>query len=55
VLSYRRAEDLRGEHRLPTHPLASPEDSEDLDGFTLHRLRHSALTHDAEGRTSSVI
>ncbi|MEU3658054.1 hypothetical protein AB0E67_36065, partial [Streptomyces sp. NPDC032161] len=25
----------------------------DLDGWTLHRLRHSALTHDAEGCTST--
>ncbi|MGW1819124.1 hypothetical protein ACWCQM_36875 [Streptomyces sp. NPDC002125] len=25
----------------------------DLDGWTLHRLRHSALTHDAEGGTST--
>ena len=24
-----------------------------LDGWTLHRLRHSALTHDAEGGTST--
>ncbi|MET7299975.1 hypothetical protein [Embleya sp. NPDC005575] len=29
------------------------EDIENLDGFTLHRLRHSALTHDAEGGTST--
>ncbi|WP_435216170.1 hypothetical protein [Streptomyces sp. bgisy034] len=36
--SHRRAEEI--------------EDIEDLDGFTLHRLRHSALTHDAEGGTS---
>ncbi|MFJ4772402.1 hypothetical protein ACIP88_25385 [Streptomyces uncialis] len=43
-------------------PLVSPEDIEniedieDLDGWTLHRLplrlRHSALTHDAEDRNS---
>ncbi|MFC4464249.1 hypothetical protein ACFPH6_06650 [Streptomyces xiangluensis] len=26
---------------------------EDLDGWTLHRLHHSALTHDAEGGTST--
>lgn len=39
--------------RLPANPLASPEDVEDLDGWTLHRLRHSALTHDAEGGTST--
>ena len=32
---------------------ACPDDVEDLDGWTLHRLRHSALTHDAEGGTST--
>lgn len=26
---------------------------EDLDGWTLHRLRHRALTHDAEDGTST--
>ncbi|MEK8174326.1 site-specific integrase [Streptomyces sp. M19] len=52
-LSYRRAEEIFEENaRLLANPLASPEDIEDLDGFTLHRLRHSALTHDAEGGTS---
>ncbi|MEK0098668.1 hypothetical protein WDA79_09175 [Streptomyces sp. A475] len=35
----------------PSRP--SPDDIEDLDGWTLHRLRHSALTHDAEGGTST--
>ncbi|MFG2233641.1 hypothetical protein ACGFNX_27245 [Streptomyces sp. NPDC048723] len=42
--------------RLLANPLASPEDLEDLedlDGWTLHRLRHSALTHDAEDGTST--
>lgn len=39
--------------RLLANPLASPEDIEDLDGWTLHRLRHSAMTHDAEGGTST--
>lgn len=53
-LSYRRAEEIFEENtRLLANPLASPEDIEDLDGFTLHRLRHSALTHDAEGGTST--
>ncbi|WP_211367046.1 hypothetical protein [Pseudonocardia kunmingensis] len=53
-LSYRRAEEIFEEHtRLPANPLASPEDIEDLDGWTLHRLRHSALTHDAEDGTST--
>lgn len=45
--------DLRGEHLAAGQPLASPGDIEDLDGWTLHRLRHSALTHDAEGGTST--
>ncbi|WUV70992.1 site-specific integrase [Streptomyces sp. NBC_01478] len=53
-LSYRRAEEIFEEKtRLLANPLASPEDIEDLDGWTLHRLRHSALTHDAEDGTST--
>ncbi|MFF0105513.1 site-specific integrase [Streptomyces hirsutus] len=53
-LSYRRAEEIFEENtRLLADPLASPEDIEDLDGWTLHRLRHSALTHDAEDGTST--
>ncbi|MFE9313083.1 hypothetical protein ACIQCF_36340 [Streptomyces sp. NPDC088353] len=53
-MSYRRAEEIfEGSTRLLANPLASPEDIEDLDGWTLHRLRHSALTHDAEGGTST--
>jgi integrase/recombinase XerD len=28
-------------------------DFDDLEGWTLHRLRHSALTHDAEDGTST--
>ncbi|MFE1516839.1 hypothetical protein ACFW9I_08465 [[Kitasatospora] papulosa] len=52
-LSYRRAEEIFVENtRLLANPLASPDDIEDLDGWTLHRLRHSALTHDAEDGTS---
>ncbi|MFF1690616.1 hypothetical protein [Streptomyces sp. NPDC058254] len=55
-LSYRRAEEIFEEKtRLLANPLASPEDIEDLDGWTLHRLRHSALTHDAEGGASTPI
>lgn len=47
-LSYRRAEEIFEENtRLLANPLASPDDIEDLDGWTLHRLRHSVLTHDA--------
>ncbi|WP_030773795.1 tyrosine-type recombinase/integrase [Streptomyces albidoflavus] len=50
-LSYRRAEEIFEENtRLLANPLASPEDIEDLNG---HRLRHSALTRDAEGGTST--
>ncbi|GAA2276136.1 hypothetical protein GCM10010145_38950 [Streptomyces ruber] len=52
--SYRRAEGIFGEKtRLLANPLASPEDIEDLDGWTLRRQRHSALTHDAEDGTST--
>ncbi|MER5901196.1 site-specific integrase [Streptomyces mirabilis] len=53
-LSYRRTEETFEENtRLLADPLASPEDIEDLGGWMLHRLRHSALTHDAEGGTST--
>ncbi|MGW8358319.1 hypothetical protein [Streptomyces wedmorensis] len=53
-LSYRRAEEIFEENtRLLANPLASPDHVEDLDGWTLHRLRHSALTHDAEYGTST--
>ncbi|WP_405844813.1 site-specific integrase [Streptomyces platensis] len=53
-LSYRRAEEIFEENsRLLANPLASPDEIEDLDGWTLHRLRHSALTHDAEDGTST--
>lgn len=50
-LSYRRAEEIFEENtRLLANPLASPEDIEDLDGWTLHRLRHSALTQPRTAR-----
>ncbi|MCX4458652.1 site-specific integrase [Streptomyces sp. NBC_01728] len=53
-LSYRRAEEIFEEStRLLTNPLASPDDFDELEGWTLHRLRHSALTHDAESGTST--
>ncbi|AKZ60435.1 putative plasmid multimer resolution protein [Streptomyces ambofaciens ATCC 23877] len=53
-LSYRRAEEICEEStRLLADPLASPEDIMDLGGWTLHRLRHSGLTHGAEGGTST--
>ncbi|MFI2508597.1 hypothetical protein [Streptomyces sp. NPDC018972] len=45
--------DLEEKTRLPVGPLASPDGIDDLDGWTLHRLRHSALTHDAEDGTST--
>ncbi|WP_251064572.1 hypothetical protein [Streptomyces sp. ISL-44] len=44
-LSYHRAEEIFEENtRLLANPLASPEDLETLDGWTLHRLRHSRAT-----------
>ncbi|MFF3404608.1 site-specific recombinase, partial [Streptomyces sp. NPDC002659] len=53
-LSYCCAEEIFEENtRLLANPLASPEDIEDLDGWTLHRIRHSALTHDADSGTST--
>ncbi|MEU7213104.1 hypothetical protein AB0B06_32430 [Streptomyces sp. NPDC044989] len=53
-LSYRRAEEIFEENtRLLANPPASSDDIEDLDGWTQHRLRHSALTHDAEDGTST--
>lgn len=53
-LSYRRAEEIFEENtRLLANPLVHEEDIKDLEGFTLHRLRHSALTHDAERGTST--
>ncbi|MEU9245355.1 tyrosine-type recombinase/integrase [Streptomyces sp. NPDC048385] len=53
-LSYRRAEEIfEKSTRLLANPLAREEDIEELEGFTLHRLRHSALTHDAEKGTST--
>ncbi|MFE4960674.1 tyrosine-type recombinase/integrase [Streptomyces sp. NPDC056653] len=48
-LSYRRAEEIfETSTRLLANPLAREEDIAELEGWTLHRLRHSALTHDAE-------
>ncbi|MEV0787025.1 hypothetical protein AB0I52_29505 [Streptomyces sp. NPDC050423] len=50
-LSCRWAEGIFEENtRLLANPFAS---SEDMDGWTLHRLRHSALTHDVEDGTST--
>jgi integrase/recombinase XerD len=55
-LSYRRAEELfeRATRRLAHPDLPGPE-ADTLPGWTLHQLRHSALTHDAESGTSTVM
>jgi integrase/recombinase XerD len=47
-LSYRRAAEL---FDLATRPLADPEHRQ--QGWTLHQLRHSALTHEAEDGTNT--
>ncbi|MEE1806166.1 tyrosine-type recombinase/integrase [Streptomyces sp. BE133] len=53
-LSYRRAEEISEKStRLLANPLARPEAVGELEGWTLHRLRHSALPHDAEDGTST--
>jgi integrase/recombinase XerD len=50
-LSYRRAEEIFEENtRLLANPLASPEDIEDLDGWTLHRLRQQCPHARRRGR-----
>lgn len=51
-LSYRRAAELFTE---ATTPLAttSGAGSERAGGWTLHQLRHTALTHDAEAGTNT--
>jgi integrase len=53
-LSYRRAAES---FELATRPLANPgashEELEELHGWTLHQLRHSLLTHEAEDGTST--
>ena len=42
---------------LATRPLANPgashEELEEVHGWTLHQLRHSLLTHEAEDGTST--
>ncbi|WP_331748122.1 hypothetical protein OG520_41005 (plasmid) [Streptomyces sp. NBC_00984] len=53
-LSHRRAEEIFEEKtRLPASPLASLDDVEGLGGWMLHRLRHSASTHDPKAGTST--
>ena len=54
-LSYRRAAES---FELATRPLANPgrhrrRSSSELHGWTLHQLRHSLLTHEAEDGTST--
>ena len=53
-LSYRRAEET---FELATRPLANPgaarQELEEAHGWTLHQLRHSLLTHEAEDGTST--
>jgi len=53
-LSHRRAQES---FELATRPLANPgasrNDLDGLHGWTLHRLRHSLLTHEAEDGTST--
>jgi integrase/recombinase XerD len=52
-LSYRRAEES---FELATRPLANPgagDELGELHGWTLHQLRHSLLTHEAEDGTST--
>jgi integrase/recombinase XerD len=53
-LSYRRAAES---FELATRPLANPgashEELEKVHGWTLHQLRHSLLTHEAEDGTST--
>ena len=55
-LSYRRAEES---FELATRPLANPgatpEELDVADGWTLHQLRHSLLTHEAEDGTSTLL
>jgi integrase/recombinase XerD len=53
-LSYRRAAES---FELATRPLANPganhEELKEVHGWTLHQLRHSLLTHEAEDGTST--
>jgi integrase/recombinase XerD len=53
-LSYRRAaESFELAARPLTNPRASHEELEVVHGWTLHQLRHSLLTHEAEDGTST--
>ena len=53
-LSYRRAAELFEQATRPlAHPGATPAELDDLHGWTLHQLRHSMLTHEAEDGTNT--
>jgi integrase len=53
-LSYRRAAELFERATRPlAHPAAVPAELAGLAGWTLHQLRHSLLTHEAEDGTST--
>jgi site-specific recombinase XerD len=55
-LSYRRTAELFSQHtcRL-AHPSVTPGQLDALGGWTLHQLRHSLLTHEAEDGASTPI
>jgi integrase/recombinase XerD len=53
-LSYRRAAELFELRTRPlAHPGATPAELAGLHGWTLHQLRHSMLTHEAENGTNT--
>jgi integrase/recombinase XerD len=53
-LSYRRAAEIFAEStRRLAHPHQPAEDLAKLGGWTLHQLRHSQLTHEAENGTNT--
>jgi len=53
-LSYRRAAELFELATRPlAHPGAAPAELDSMHGWTLHQLRHSMLTHEAEHGTST--
>lgn len=55
-LSYRRAAELFEHDTRPlAHPGATAAELENLHGWTLHQLRHSLLTHEAEDGTSTPV
>lgn len=53
-LSYRRAEEIfERATRALAHPGAAKSELESVRGWTLHQLRHSRLTHEAEAGTNT--